>query len=122
MPMASGVCSYPHTGGNINLANLAGVIDQATTPDPTWSFNPGSGAFSGPVSYGAGANMYDDGTVFVAGVEGSIDAFRTKAEEAGCGYQTLINKALRQHLYNASQPVDSKTLRRILREELNKTS
>ena len=51
-----------------------------------------------------------------------IDAFRTKAEEAGCGYQTLINNALRQHLSNASQPVDSKTLRRILREELNKTS
>jgi len=51
-----------------------------------------------------------------------IDAFRTKAEEAGCGYQTLINNALRQHLANASQPVDSKTLRRILREELNKTS
>jgi uncharacterized protein (DUF4415 family) len=51
-----------------------------------------------------------------------IDAFRTKAEEAGSGYQTLINSALRQHLSNASQPVDSKTLRRILREELNKTS
>ena len=51
-----------------------------------------------------------------------IDAFRTKAEEAGCGYQTLINNALLQHLSNASQPVDSKTLRRILREELNKTS
>ena len=51
-----------------------------------------------------------------------IDAFRNKAEEAGCGYQTLINNALRQHLSNASQPVDSKTLRRILREELNKTS
>jgi len=51
-----------------------------------------------------------------------IDAFRTKAEEAGCGYQTLINNALRQHLSNTSQPVDSKTLRRILREELNKTS
>jgi len=51
-----------------------------------------------------------------------IDAFRTKAEEAGCGYQTLINNALRQHLSSASQPIDSKTLRRILREELNKIS
>ena len=51
-----------------------------------------------------------------------IDAFRTKAEEAACGYQTLINNALRQHLSSASQPVDSKTLRRILCEELNKTS
>ena len=51
-----------------------------------------------------------------------IDAFRIKAEEAGRGYQTLINDALRQQLSNASKPVDSKTLRRILREELNKTS
>ena len=51
-----------------------------------------------------------------------IDAFRVKAEEAGRGYQTLINDALRQHLSSASKPVDSKTLRRILREELNKTS
>ncbi len=49
-----------------------------------------------------------------------IDAFRAKAEEAGRGYQTLINDALRQHLSSASKPVDSKTLRRILREELHK--
>jgi uncharacterized protein (DUF4415 family) len=51
-----------------------------------------------------------------------IDAFRVKAETAGRGYQTLINDALRQHLSNAGKPVDTKTLRRILREELNKTS
>ena len=51
-----------------------------------------------------------------------IDAFRDKAEEAGHGYQTLINDALQQHLSNAGKPVDTKTLRRILREELNKTS
>jgi uncharacterized protein (DUF4415 family) len=51
-----------------------------------------------------------------------IDAFRAKAEEACCGYQTLINDALRQQLSSSSQPVDSKTLRRILREELQKTS
>ena len=49
-----------------------------------------------------------------------IDAFRIKAEKAGRGYQTLINDALRQHLSSTGKPVDSKSLRRILREELNK--
>ena len=51
-----------------------------------------------------------------------IDAFREKAEEAGRGYQTLINNALREYLSTTSTPVDSKTLRRILREELNKAN
>ena len=51
-----------------------------------------------------------------------IDAFRVRAEEAGRGYQTLINDALRQYISGASKPVDSKTLRRILREELQKNN
>jgi len=51
-----------------------------------------------------------------------IEAFRVKAEAEGRGYQTLINDALRQYLSTAVKPVDSKTLRRILREELDKTS
>ena len=50
-----------------------------------------------------------------------IEAFRVNAEKAGRGYQTLINDALRQHLATTGVPVDSKTLRRILREELSKT-
>ena len=50
-----------------------------------------------------------------------IEAFRAKAEEAGSGYQTLINDALKQHLATTGKPVDSKTLRRILREELSKS-
>jgi uncharacterized protein (DUF4415 family) len=50
-----------------------------------------------------------------------IEAFRAKAEEAGHGYQTLINDALKQHLATTGKPVDSKTLRRILREELSKS-
>ncbi len=49
-----------------------------------------------------------------------IDAFRAKAEEARRGYQTLINDALQLHLASTDKPVDSSTLRRILREELNK--
>jgi len=51
-----------------------------------------------------------------------IDAFRARAEESRRGYQTLINEALREYLASASKPVDSKTLRRILREELHRTS
>jgi uncharacterized protein (DUF4415 family) len=49
-----------------------------------------------------------------------IDAFRVKAEKEGRGYQTLINDALRQHLTTTGKPVDTRTLRRILREELDK--
>lgn len=51
-----------------------------------------------------------------------IEAFRNKAEKAGKGYQTLINDALRQYLFNTGKPVDTRTLRRILREELEKMS
>ena len=51
-----------------------------------------------------------------------IDAFRAKAESSSNGYQTLINDALREYLASASKPVECKTLRRILREELHKTS
>ena len=51
-----------------------------------------------------------------------IEAFRVKAEKAGSGYQTLINEALRQYLSSTRKPVDSKSLRRILREELNRAT
>ena len=43
-------------------------------------------------------------------------AFRAKAEAEGIGYQTLINRTLRQA--SGSGTVDEDTLRRILREEL----
>ena len=49
-----------------------------------------------------------------------IEAFRVKAEETKSGYQTLINDALRQHISSTGRPVDTSTLRRILREELKK--
>lgn len=42
--------------------------------------------------------------------------FRAKAEAEGIGYQTLINRTLREAM--ASGPVDEATLRRVLREEL----
>lgn len=43
-------------------------------------------------------------------------SFRARAEAEGIGYQTLINRALREAA--GSAPVDAATLRRILREEL----
>ncbi len=49
-----------------------------------------------------------------------IEAYRQMGDDAGRGYQTLINRALRESLANKSIAVDAKTLRRILREELKK--
>lgn len=49
-----------------------------------------------------------------------LDAFRRRSEAEGRGYQTLINEALRAHLSDAIRPVDAKTLRRVLREELRR--
>jgi uncharacterized protein (DUF4415 family) len=50
-----------------------------------------------------------------------IEAYRRMGDESGRGYQTLINEALRETLSTVQRPVDAKTLRRILREELKKT-
>lgn len=50
-----------------------------------------------------------------------LQAFRERADESGRGYQTMINDALRGHLGKTSQPLDARTLRRILREELRRT-
>ncbi|MFQ5661097.1 MAG: BrnA antitoxin family protein [Gammaproteobacteria bacterium] len=47
-----------------------------------------------------------------------ISEFRARAEETGRGYQTMINEALREYLTSGRRPVDEKTLRKILREEL----
>ena len=54
-----------------------------------------------------------------------IEAFRSKAEGAGSGYQTLINAALREALaatkvkqLKKSEPLTVAALRRVLREEL----
>ena len=50
-----------------------------------------------------------------------IEAYRTMGDEHGRGYQTLINEALRQTLGTGQRPVDARTLRQILREELKKS-
>lgn len=47
-----------------------------------------------------------------------IEAFRSKAEAAGRGYQTLINEALRASLKEDSRPLTAKVMREIVREEL----
>ncbi len=49
-----------------------------------------------------------------------LEAYRARAENVGRGYQTLINEALRSSLGDSGKPLDAKTLRRILREELKK--
>ena len=51
-----------------------------------------------------------------------IEAFRAKGDAVGRGYQTPINDALKEYIAKASKPVDARTLRRILREELNAAS
>ena len=45
-----------------------------------------------------------------------IEAFRQLAEAEGTGYQTLINRRLRESLTDA--PVGEETLRQVIREEL----
>ena len=45
-----------------------------------------------------------------------IESFRKLAEQEEIGYQTLINRRLRESL--ETKPLDEKTLRRVVREEL----
>ncbi|EQD29053.1 hypothetical protein B1A_00830 [mine drainage metagenome] len=45
-----------------------------------------------------------------------IEAFRARAEASGSGYQTEINRVLREYL--AGGPITLDALRRIIREEL----
>ena len=47
-----------------------------------------------------------------------LDEFRTRAERAGAGYQTLINDVLKAFLEKNEKPVTAAVLRQIIREEL----
>lgn len=49
-----------------------------------------------------------------------LETFRQRAENSGTGYQTIMNQALRDYLAQSSLPVDEFTLRRVLREELQR--
>jgi uncharacterized protein (DUF4415 family) len=47
-----------------------------------------------------------------------LEEFRTRAENAGTGYQTLINDALKEYLSSTvEKPVTESVLRRVLHEE-----
>ena len=47
--------------------------------------------------------------------------FRDRADEAGHGYQTMMNQALREFLSKSNAPLNEDSMRKILREELQKT-
>ena len=51
-----------------------------------------------------------------------LDAFRSRADEAGYGYQTMINEALRKYLERTEKPLDESVLRQVIREELKRVS
>ena len=49
-----------------------------------------------------------------------LDAFRTRAENSGTGCQTMMHQALREYLNKSSTLLDELTLRRVIREELQR--
>lgn len=49
-----------------------------------------------------------------------LDTFRQRAEESGSGYQTMINQALREYLDRSRLVTDETTLRRVIREEMER--
>ena len=50
-----------------------------------------------------------------------LEEFRQRGDNAGKGYQTMINDALKEYLWKSDQPLDENILRRVIREELKKT-
>ena len=51
-----------------------------------------------------------------------LDWFRDRADAAGGGnYQTMINAALRDYIEQRAEPLED-TLRRVVREELNRSA
>lgn len=49
-----------------------------------------------------------------------LESFRRRAEESGTGYQTMMNQALRDYLERTGELLDEPTLRRVIREELER--
>ena len=45
-----------------------------------------------------------------------LEAFRSRAESAGVGYQTMMNEALKQFLSDSGRPITETSLRQILKE------
>lgn len=48
-----------------------------------------------------------------------IEQFRKRASARGTGYQTEINRALRDYLVHGEQPLTLEALRQVIREELH---
>lgn len=60
-------------------------------------------------------------TIFID--DAILDEFRSRAEKAGFGYQTMMNNALKIYLeHTDSQPLTETILRRVIREEFLRTS
>lgn len=51
-----------------------------------------------------------------------IEEFRNRADAAGHGYQTMINEALRQYLKKSGDTLNEAVIRRVIREELDKSA
>jgi uncharacterized protein (DUF4415 family) len=51
-----------------------------------------------------------------------IEEFRNRATDAGSGYQTMINEALRQYLEKSGKPLSEALIRQVIREELDRAS
>lgn len=47
-----------------------------------------------------------------------LEEFKTRAEQAGSGYQTMMNEALRTYLQNEEKPLTASALRQVLRQEM----
>lgn len=47
-----------------------------------------------------------------------LEGFRARAEQAGTGYQTMMNEALRVYLSENNTAVTEKVLRQVLRQEM----
>lgn len=47
-----------------------------------------------------------------------LEEFRGRAENAGTGYQTMMNEALKAYLSKVDVPVTESVLRRVIREEV----
>ncbi len=51
-----------------------------------------------------------------------LEEFRVRADQAGYGYQTMINDALREYLSKSGKPLDETVVRQAIREELDRVA
>ena len=77
-----------------------------------YDFQPGKRGAVIPQSGKTRITIYVDNDV--------LETFRHRAENSGTGYQTMMNQALREYLLQSCTPVDETTLRRVIREELER--